>query len=250
MRFISGWVLIAAAGCTGEGTETSPTPTTTGDWPSCHDVNVPTSRCDPAQATFTLGSTNPWYPLVPGSFVALEGEGEGDEAGITLTVERRVLTETRTILGVEVHVLEHQTFFDGVIHEIANNFYVEATDGTVCYFGEDVEFYDEDGQFENTDGTWRAGEDGALPGVIMPADPQVGDGYYQEAAPGIALDQGRVDELDLVTTIDGVEYDTIRINDTNPIDDEEPCTVEEKRYALGIGEVKDTVLEVVSVTNP
>ena len=70
-----------------------------------------------------------------------------------------------------MHVLEHRTYHEGVIHEIAYNFYVETTDGTVCYFGEDVEFYDASGDFANTDGTWRAGESGSLPGVIMPASP-------------------------------------------------------------------------------
>lgn len=222
----------------------------TGDepLPQCHAVNVDVASCDPAVATFSLDSTNPWYPLVPGAIVELAGEGEGDEAGIAVTVRREVLSETRTILGVQTHVLRHETRFDGVLHEVALNFYVEATDGTVCYFGEDVEFYDDMGTFENTDGTWRAGEDGALPGVIMPAMPAVGDAYYQENAPGIALDQGRITADDLTTEIDGQSYPTIQIVDTNPIDDEEPCEDEEKRYAMGIGEVKDTVLEVVSFT--
>lgn len=43
-------------------------------------------------------------------------------------------------------------------------------------------------------------------------------------------------------------YDTIEVTDVNPIDDEGPCEEEEKRYAAGVGEIKDTVLEVVSFT--
>ena len=82
----------------------------------------------------------------------------------------------------------------------------------------------------------------------MPAQPAVGDAYYQEFAPGIALDQGRVAATDLTTEIGDQSYDTIQVIDVNPIDDEEPCTDEEKRYAFGVGEVKDTVLEVVSFT--
>lgn len=200
------------------------------------------------QATFSLASTNPYYPLNVGAMVELEGMGEGEEEGILITVKREVLAETRTIMGVEVHVLRHETKFDGVLHEVALNFYVEAGDGTVCYFGEDVEFYDELGRFKNTDGTWRAGEDGALPGVIMAASPAVGDAHYQENAPGMALDQGRVVAVGQTTSLDGQDYDTIEIIDTNPIDDETPCEEEVKRYAVGIGEVKDTVLEVVAFT--
>ena len=216
--------------------------------PECHAVSVDVSVCDPAVATFSLASTNPYYPLIVGSVVELAGEGEGDEAGIHITVKREVLDETRTIMGVETHVLRHETKFDGVLHEVALNFYVEASDGTVCYFGEDVEFYDDLGVFANTDGTWKAGENGALPGVIMPAAPTSGDAYYQENARSIALDMGKVAAVDLTTVIAGQSYDTIQIMDTNPIDDEDACVEEEKRYALGIGEVKDTVLEVVSFT--
>jgi hypothetical protein len=219
-----------------------------GELPACHPVNLDVSLCDPAVATFSLASTNPYYPLVVGLVVELAGEGEGDEAGIHVTVKREVLEETRTVMGVETHVLRHETKFDGVLHEVALNFYVEASDGTVCYFGEDVEFYDDMGTFANTDGTWKAGEDGALPGVIMPAEPMLGDAYYQEFAQGIALDMGKITRVDLATVIEGQSYDAIQIMDTNPIDDEDPCVEEEKRYALGIGEVKDTVLEVVSFT--
>ncbi len=219
-----------------------------GSLPACHPVNVDVAACDPAVATFSLASTNPYYPLIVGSVVELAGEGEGDEAGINVTVKREVLAETRTIMGVETHVLRHETKFDGVLHEIALNFYVEATNGTVCYFGEDVEFYDDMGKFENTDGTWQAGKGGALPGVIMPVKPKPGDAYYQEFAPGVALDMGRIVADDLSTMIDGKSYKTIQIMDTNPIDPDEQCEKEEKRYALGVGEVRDTVLNVVSFT--
>ncbi len=242
------YVLLASlllAGCPSGGGDDTATNTSL---PECHPVTVSVSACDPSVATFSLGSTNPWYPLKVGSVVQLAGEGEGDEAGISKTVTRTVLEETRTVMGVDVHILRHETYFDGVIHEIASNFYVEASDGTVCYFGEDVEFFDESGVFVNTDGTWKAGEDGALQGVIMPANAKVGDAYYQEYAPGIALDQGRITADGLVTVVDGADVDTIQVTDTNPIDDESPCTEEEKRYAYGIGEVKDTTLEFVSYT--
>lgn len=40
-----------------------------------------------------------------------------------------------------------------------------------------------DGVLDNTDGTWLAGKDGP-PGMIMPADTQVGDVYRPENIPG------------------------------------------------------------------
>ena len=39
-----------------------------------------------------------------------------------------------------------------------------------------------------SEGSWEAGVDGALPGIIMKADPQVGDAYRQEYHRGEAED--------------------------------------------------------------
>jgi hypothetical protein len=220
-------------------TATPTTPTTTAQ---CFDTTLDLARCDPAVATFSLASTNLYYPLLVGSRVVLEGE-EDDEF---LRVERTVLDETEIVAGVETRVLEHREYIDGEIHEIARNFYVEASDGTVCYFGEDVEFY-EDGVLVDMHGTWRAGVDGAQPGIIMPASPMVGDAYFQENAPGEAIDQGRVFATGQSRTINGVPYDDLLvIYDSNPLED---CDEEEEKvYAPGIGEIVDEVLQIVPVS--
>lgn len=210
----------------------------------CHPVTLDASVCDHETGSFTLDSTNPWYPLDVGLTVILEGEEDGELA----RVERTVLAETRTVAGVETHVLEHKEYIDGEIYEIAYNFYVEATDGTVCYFGEDVEFY-EGGELANTDGTWRVGEDGAKPGIIMPADPQVGAVYYQELAPGSAEDMGRISGKGESMTVGGQDFDDVlTIMDSNPIDDEDVCVEERKLYVAGIGEISDAHLELVAYT--
>ncbi len=208
----------------------------------CHEVTLATDRCDPAKVEFTLASTNAYYPLHVGSLTVLEGIEDGKQN----RVERTVLAETKVIMGVPVHILEHKRFIDGQIYEIANNYYVETVDGDVCYFGEDVEFF-ENGQLKNTDGTWLAGKDGAKPGLIMPAAPVVGDAYFQEDAPGIAQDMGHIVALDGTDTLGGLPYkDIITIMDSNPL---ETCSTEEtKRYAPGVGEVQDTVMSLVSFT--
>ena len=51
--------------------------------------------------------------------------------------------------------------------------------GNVWYFGEETATYS-GGQVLSTEGSWEAGVDGAQPGIIMLADPQVGDAYRQE----------------------------------------------------------------------
>lgn len=213
----------------------------------CYTPTVATSLCDPATATFTLDSTNPYYPLTPGLEVVLEGvDAEEDEM---IRVERRVTADTRTVMGVETHILEHREFIDGELDEVALNFYVEASDGTVCYFGEEVSFY-EGGAVANHDGSWRAGVDGAMPGVIMPAAPAVGQRYLQEdARASEALDMGRVVEVGGTATFAGTAYtDVLTIHDTNPFDD---CEDEEvKRYVPGVGEVQDADAVLVSVRMP
>lgn len=210
----------------------------------CAPVTFDASACDPDLTSFTLDSTNPYYPLVVGSEVVLEGEADG----VAMRVERTVLDETRTVAGVEVHVLKHVTYHDGEVHEVANNFYVESVEGVVCYFGEDVEYY-EGGALVDTHGTWRVGVDGAKPGVIMPADPQVGDTYYQELAPGSAEDMGQVTARGETVELQGVTWeDVLTIEDTNPIDDEEACSPERKLYAPGVGEIGDVELGAVSWT--
>ena len=44
----------------------------------------------------------------------------------------------------------------------------------------------------STEGSWEAGVDGALPGIVMPADPEVGDAYRQEFYAGEAEDMAEV----------------------------------------------------------
>jgi hypothetical protein len=70
---------------------------------------------------------------------------------------------------------------------VALDWYAQADDGSVWYFGEDVFNY-EDGVVADTHGTWLAGRDGP-PGMIMPADPGVGDVYRPENIPELVFEQ-------------------------------------------------------------
>ena len=207
----------------------------------CYEPTLSLSLCDPAAVTFSLASTNAYYPLLVGSRVVLEGEDDGAQ----IRIEREVLADTEVVARVETHVLEHREYVDGALYEVARNFYVEAADGTVCYFGEDVDFY-EGGAVANHDGTWRAGQDGAKPGIIMPATPAAGQAYFQESAPGEAIDQGQVEGY-AAMNIGGQDYDAVlTVLDINPLDGcDEP---EPKRYVPGIGEVGDVAVVLMEFT--
>ena len=80
------------------------------------------------------------------------------------------------------------------MHEVAYDYYAQADDGSVWYFGEDV-FNFADGAIVDTHGTWIAGTDGPA-AMIMPADPQVGDVYRPENIPGLVFEEVVVKAVD------------------------------------------------------
>ena len=95
---------------------------------------------------------------------------------------------------METLVSQYNAFLDGRIQEVAYDYYAQADDGSVWYFGEDV--YDfVDGAIVVTEGTWRAGRDGPA-AMIMPGDPQVGDVYRTENAPGFVFEEVTVRSVD------------------------------------------------------
>jgi len=60
---------------------------------------------------------------------------------------------------VRVLVSEYVAYLDGRIEEVALDFYAQADDGSVWYFGEDVFNY-EGGAVADLSGTWLAGKEG------------------------------------------------------------------------------------------
>src|SRR6185295_19521375 len=103
----------------------------------------------------------------------------------TLTVT--ILPDTITIDGVKCGILEEKETKDGKLIEISRNFF--ATDpatGDVYYFGEDVDNY-KDGKIVDHESAWHAGEKGAKFGLMIGAKPAVGDKFYQEIAPKVAM---------------------------------------------------------------
>jgi hypothetical protein len=80
---------------------------------------------------------------------------------------------------------------DGILVEVSINWYAQDNKGNVWYFGEDSKEY-QDGAVIGTEGSWEAGTNGAVQGIIMEAHPKIGDIYQQEVAPGVAMDMAQV----------------------------------------------------------
>jgi hypothetical protein len=219
-------------GCSSDSTGPEYNPEIPGDWAS--------------------SVTNQFYPLVPGTTYQYEGEtAEGVE---TITIE--VLEGTRTVNGVVATVVRDQAFLDGELIEDTEDWFAQDLDGNVWYLGEDTKEY-ENGQVVSTEGSWEWGVDGALPGIVMWADPaaHLNEEYQQEFYEGEAEDRGTVVATDASVTVpDGTFTGCIQTEDTTPL---EPDLLERKTYYPGIGLTLEENLngsgervELVSVTGP
>ena len=76
------------------------------------------------------------------------------------------------------------------LEEVSRNYFASCWPSRdVYYFGEDVDIY-KNGKVVSHESAWLAGQHGALPGIAMPEDGFIpGSRYYQEIAPGVALDR-------------------------------------------------------------
>jgi hypothetical protein len=150
--------------------------------PSGHGPTV-----DPSD--FTSPVANPYYPLTPGTVTALRGTDDGER----LVEHVRVTSRTKVIQGVRTRVVRDVVRrVDGSLAERTQDWYAADNAGNVWYFGESTATYDESGAVESREGSWQAGVDGAVAGLIMPADPRPTDAYRQEYYRGHAEDQAWV----------------------------------------------------------
>jgi len=144
-------------------------------------------------------------------------------------------------------VIEEYESKDGQVVEVSRNFFAQAQDGTVCYFGEEVDMFDGAGNVASHSGSWRAGEDGNLPGVFMPPSLEVGQAFQQEIAPGIAEDQSKVIALGERTDVPaGTFEDTATLRDGSPLDG----GTGDKIYARGIGLIVDGSARLTRYSSP
>lgn len=180
---------------------------------------------------------NPYFPLVPGTTRVYEGlTPRGMEHS-----EFHITHNTRVILGVTCTEVEDTVKLAGVIIEQTLDWFAQDTAGNVWYFGE-LSFSFQDGLIADLHGTWRSGQDGAKPGIVMKAHPHVGDFYRQEFLPQTAEDLAGVLSVSASVVVPfGSFSGCVQTEDFTPI---APDHIEQKFYAAGIG----TVLEVNPAT--
>lgn len=172
---------------------------------------------------------NPFYPLIPGTRYTYKGEtDEGVE-----TVVISVTNKTETILGVECTVVRDTVTLKGEVIEDTIDWFAQDKAGNVWYFGEISKGY-EDGDLVSLAGSWRAGVDGAKPGIVMPANPRVGNAFRQEFSAGIAEDYAIILNLAGKDSVPAASCngDCVVTRDLVPL---EPDANERKFYARGVG---------------
>ena len=178
---------------------------------------------------------NPYFILEPGYTLFLEGDGEQ----LTITV----LDEIRKIGDVETRVVEERETKDGRLVEVSRNYFaISRRTNDVYYFGEEVDMYKK-GKVSSHDGAWVSGANGARFGLIMPGTPAVGARYYQEVAPGVAMDRAEiVGTTEVLRTPAGEFTGGLKVFETTPL---EPWAREHKYYAPGIGLAQEGGLKLV-----
>lgn len=176
---------------------------------------------------------NPYFPLVPGTRWVYRNEDER----ITVTVTDR----TKLIQGVRCRVVTDVVREGDDIIESTDDWYAQDVEGNVWYCGEiarDFTTFEGDNPAEaelvDIDGSWKAGRDGARPGIIMFANPQVGTTYRQEMALGEAEDAATILSIRGSESVPAASCtdNCVVTRDFTPL---EPGVKERKYYAPGVG---------------
>jgi len=180
---------------------------------------------------------NAYYPLAPGSRWRYRGSEDGEKMIDELVVRHR----TKRILGVRTTVVHDVVSKHGKPREVTNDWFAQDEDGNVWYFGENTAELNRKGEVVSREGSFKAGRDGARPGVFMSAHAKVGDHARQEYYKGHALDRFRV--LERNAKVD-TPYDhfnnAVRTREKTPL---EPGIVDNKFYVRGIGTVRETTVK-------
>jgi hypothetical protein len=225
---------VLLAGCSATSAHNPPTPTPAAAAPSATPQPsnpLPTGgqpiRLDPAQ--FSTEITHPYWPMKPRTrwtYREVE-EGKVKEAVVVVTTQTKKIAN-----GVTARVVRDTVRVGRSIIEDTFDWYAQDKQGNLWYLGEDTAEF-RNGKVASRGGSFEAGVNGALPGIILPADPAPGMRYRQEYYAGEAEDNGEVLSSHEMAQVPVGRYrDALLTKDTSTI---EPDVAEYKLYARGVG---------------
>jgi len=180
--------------------------------------------------------TNPYFPLVTGHGWRWEGQFRSQPY---LQVDT-VLSSTRRIDGVLAQAVLDSDLVKGEQISDSIDYYAQDDKGNVWYLGEATAHFVNGAQTDQAD-SWIAGEQGALPGIFMPAQPSLGKPkYQQEYAPNVAADVEQIVSVSKSECVPSACYDhVVEALETTVLS---PGVVSAKYYAPGVGLIKEDTL--------
>lgn len=193
-----------------------------------------------------LQFSSEYMPFVAGGVKYFEGSNDGAPVEVIDTYFSKTRTFKLNGKHVKCHQLEEKVYEDGEIHEISQNWFAQADDGTVYYFGETVDNY-VDGRIENHDGSWLVGGPtkpsdppetavASVPAVFMPAEPEPGDSWKPEDLFPFVDETATVIQEDLELELPAGDFeDVILVRETSQLPG---TTAGEKWYAPDVGVVR------------
>jgi hypothetical protein len=198
-------------------------------------------------ANFQAPVDHPYFPLVPGTtYRYRETEGKRTSENVVT-----VTSETKVLMGVTC-VVVHDVVKDGErVVEDTYDWYAQDKQGNVWYFGEDTKEASPKGNV-STEGSWAAGVNGGLPGIIMKGQTAVSEPYRQEYSRGTAEDMGQIVAIhESVTVPYGTFTDCVKTRDWSLLE----AGYEYKWYAKGVGVVRSESTSkelsvLLSITRP
>ena len=183
-------------------------------------------------ANFVKTIGNPYFPLTPGTSFLYDGT-----KGTSKLISQVIVTKnTRKIMGVACIEVDTSLTADDKLAQKTVDWYAQDKDGNVWFFGEDLKAYSPAGKVTSTKGSWLAGTNGALPGIIMQAVPTANLTYREDYYAGHNQDMAQVVSLtETVTTPAGSYTNVVEITETSPLT---PKVSINKWYAQGVGLVQ------------
>jgi hypothetical protein len=183
-------------------------------------------------ANFSADITNAYWPMKPGTRWIFRASEEG-EPPQDITIVATTATK-KLANGITARVVRDTARSEGQLVEDTIDWYAQDTVGNVWYMGEQTAEF-ENGKVVSRAGSWEAGKDGAMPGIMLPAQPQDGQKYRQEFKKAEAEDNGEVIATnDLVQVKAGRYKAAVVTMDTSNL---EKNVVEYKFYAPAVGPV-------------
>jgi hypothetical protein len=188
-------------------------------------------------------AANPYFPLIQGTVWEYQSVLAGETIVVTVTDQIKMIEYPEGSMSFfPCRVVTDVVSQAGETIEDTEDWFAQDNAGNVWYFGEISQEF-QDGELVSLEGSWKAGRDGAKPGVIMLANPQPGDLYREEFFLGDAEDVAEI-----IGLVDGITVpfnpagynNVLQTKNLSPL---EPGFHELKYYAPNAGLILEEAFE-------